>query len=338
MKAAWLSILVLGAVALGVYTRYFHQAEPEAEVFSEADTPPRELNNPEQGTRVSPFSVEVADAIEDSMGALAPQSDPQSGASVNNPLASTSQPGSIPSWHEPLDEAQLQAMLARLRSSESLVAQLVDELRQETDPVKKRRLARLLGELGGEQALLIASELVFSGDEQSRSLGMEVLKQIQPQSDHARDIVSNMLATEVEPTVLKQTLSALSDSGDVDADSRGYLADQVAWLTEHADDGVRSVSLDILSRWSDGSHTDTFVRALDDASEHVRSSAAYALAKTGDNSQMSIERLFATLRNSNEPISVKRASAYALTTMQLTPYQQTELADLDRKMRTNSGR
>ena len=211
----------------------------------------------------------------------------------------------------------------------------MDEFRQETDPARKQWLASVLGEVGDEQVTLLASELIFSGDVASRSLGMSLLQDIQPGNAQARDIVSSMLATEVEPDVLVDALTALARPGDVDNQSRAYLSDQVAWLTTHQDDTVRGISLDILSRWSDDArYTDVLLAGMDDTSERVRTAAAYALVRHEDQSPAVVARLFATLAAADETTRVKRAAVLALKSMPLTPAQQAELQILEKQLNT----
>lgn len=240
-----------------------------------------------------------------------------------------------PAWGSSLSEAQLKDVVARLNANPALLQQLIDEFRQETDPQRKQQLSIVLGAVGGEQATLLASELIFSGDSDERTLGMDLLQTIQPGNAQARDIVSGMLATEVEPGVLIDAMTALSRPGDVDTDSRAFLSDQLAWLTTHDDDGVRSISLDILSRWSDdGRYTETLLTGLGDSSEYVRGSAAYALAGHEDKSSAVIDRLFDTVRKAGETESVKRAAILALRSMPLSANQIAELDALELRLNT----
>lgn len=235
----------------------------------------------------------------------------------------------------PLSEEELGLLVQHLKDNPALLQQLMDEFRQETNPERKQWLAGVLGEVGDEQVTLLASELIFSGDAASRSLGMSLLQDIQPGNAQARDIVSSMLATEIEPDVLVDALTALARPGDVDAQSRANLSDQVAWLTTHQDDTVRGISLDILSRWSDDArYTDVLLAGMDDASERVRTAAAYALVSHEDQSAAVVDRLFATVASADETTGVKRAAIRALNSMALTSAQQAELEVLEGRLNT----
>lgn len=238
-------------------------------------------------------------------------------------------------WGSVLSEHELGVLVEQLEGNPALLAQLMDEFRQELDPERKVRLAMVLGEVGGEQVTLLASELIFSGDSDARVLGMDLLQDIQPGNTQARNIASDMLATEVEPKTLVDAMTALSIPGEVDPASRLFLSDQLALLATHEDESVRSISLDILSRWSDdGRYTGVLLSGLDDASEYVRASAAYALAEHEDQSLAVVSRLFATVRASTETTQVKRAAILALRSMPLTPDQRNELTLLERRLNT----
>ena len=238
-------------------------------------------------------------------------------------------------WGAELSDDEFNNLVAILKADASLFQQLIDDFRQETDSVRKQRLARLLGAVGGDEVTGLASELIFSGDSESRALGLRLLQDVQPGNAQARDIVSGLLATEVQPEVLKDALSVVSKPGAADAQSRANMSDQVALLTSHEDDGVRSISLDILSRWSqDGRYTDTFLAGLDDQSEYVRASAAYSLADHEDPSPVVIERLFGVVRDAEELKTVKRAAVLALRSMPLAESQLAELAALEKQMNT----
>jgi len=238
-------------------------------------------------------------------------------------------------WDGVLSDEQFTELVSQLKSDADLLDQFLDKFRQETDPLRRQLLAHVLAKVGGEKVTLAATELVFSGDEQSRSQGLKMLQDVQPGNAEVRDLVSGMLATEVQPQILKDTLSVLSRTGNVDLQSRAYLADQVSWLTTHQDAGVRGVSLDILSRWSvDGRYTDALLTGLSDEAESVRSSAAYALVDHEDQSPVVVQRLFDIMQNTDELKSVKQAAILALRSMPLSPQQLDELNTLERRLNT----
>ena len=233
----------------------------------------------------------------------------------------------------PMSDTDFEAMVARLQADPALLQQLIDEFRQEQDPERLALLARLLGETGGEAVTQIASELIFSGNEASRELGLQLLRQVQPGNAQARDIASGLLATEVEPGVLVSTLTALASPGTVDADSRALLSDQVALLASHTDAGVRGISLDILSRWStDGRDTPVLINGLQDPEPRVRESAAYALVGHEDSSDAVVESLFSVARDPDEPKPTRSAAFMALSSLSLSDAQSQELQIVKREL------
>jgi len=200
-----------------------------------------------------------------------------------------------------ITDAEFLQLAEALRSDPELLQQLIDELRQETDSERRTALARLLGEVGGEGLTLTASELIYSGDAESRRIGLDLLRKIQPGNAAARDIASTLLATEVEPEILVDTLSVLAKPGSVDDSSRQFLSEQVAFLAEHESAAVRSVSLDILSRWSkDGQYTEVLRNGLSDVEPVVRELAAYSLVGHDNVSPALIDSLLLVAEDSSE--------------------------------------
>jgi len=234
-----------------------------------------------------------------------------------------------------MSDAELLKLVERLKRNPRLLQQLIDEFRQEGDALRLQRLSDILAQVGGDQVALLASELVFSGDDASRKLGLSLLGQLQPESEQAREIISSMLATEIQPDILNSTLSALARPGDVDQGTRGYLADQVAFLTTHEDPSVRGISLDILTRWdSSDTHVPVILAGLEDTSQSVRTSAGYALARYSGSDPEVVRRLFSVAENRNEHRRVRRAALLALKSQQLSERQHAQIKAIERALNT----
>ncbi len=297
----------------------------------------------------SPFAVQggiaETDAQANTSAALTTQSESQNSITSDSQSASSSNSVLVDSSENfpPLDisaigqssinDADFEALVERLRADPQLLLQLIDEFRQETNPQRLAILSRLLGEVGGPDVTLSASELIFSGDAQSRALGLELLQQVQPGNSDARDIVSGLLATEVEPGVLVSTLTTLASPGNVDDVARANLSEQVAYLTEHDDASVRAISLNILSRWTtDSRYTSVLIGGLNDSIPTVRESAAYALVGHEDPSQDVLDSLFTVIDNNQENESVRRGAILALRGMALSDAQRTHIAKVERAL------
>lgn len=325
----FLSVLIVVVIGAGVLTLLVTDSEMQDQPAVSVDMSSAQL--PSEAESNSPFALSEGKFIEGENEGESTLSEDAS--SANDAALQADSQVDVSALQPPLSEQELGLLVQQLKDYPALLQQLMDEFRQETDPDRKLWLADVLGEVGDEQVTLLASELIFSGDVASRSLGMSLLQDIQPGNEQARDIVSGMLATEIEPDVLVDALTALAKPGDVDTQSRANLSDQVAWLTTHQDDTVRGISLDILSRWSnDSQYTDVLLAGMDDASERVRTAAAYALVKHEDQSPVVVERLFATLTTAGETAGVKRAAILALRSMPLTSAQQVELQVLERQL------
>lgn len=230
-----------------------------------------------------------------------------------------------------IEDGDFKVLVNRLRADSQLLQQLIDQFRQESNPLRLSQLARLLGEVGGPDVTLSASELIFSGDVQSRSLGLELLQRVQPGSSDARDIVSGLLATEVDPDVLVGTLTTLASPGEVEDVARANLSEQVAYLTEHDDAAVRAISLNILSRWTtDSRYTSVLIGGLDDPAPTVRESAVYALVGYGNDSQDVMDSLFTVVGNNQENEPVRRGAILALRGMALSDAQRVHIAAVER--------
>lgn len=232
-----------------------------------------------------------------------------------------------------IDDQTFEQLVVLLRQSPDLLLRLVDEFRQETDPVRRDELARLLGEVGGEQVTLAASELIYSGDADSRRLGLELLQQVQPGNTHAQDIVSSLLATEIEPDVLVNTLTTLAVPGAVGDVSRQFLSDQVAYLARHADVSVRSISLSVLSRWNQADqYTAVIVDGLADNSPRVRESAAYSLVGYTGADENVIDSLLSIALDSGEQPRTRRGAILALKGMSIPSSVKDQLLNAEQTL------
>ena len=331
---AW---ILCGAVLAGLtWLVLWPDSTQEARLATPADSAGvAESTEPDESAGVSPFAVRV-DENESAHSQGSSQNNEINDTSDSAGIADAGIPQPLQSLDQQLDEANFMRWVEQLRLDPALLNSLIDQFRQETDPFRKQQIADLLGTIGGEQITQLASELVSSGDAESRTLGMSLLQDVQPGNAQARDMVSAMLSTEQETPMLIDALTALASPGEVDDSSRQHLADQVALLTSHQDDGVRSISLDVLSRWSqDSQYTDILMAGLDDESQYVRASAAYALVgRENDSSSTLIDRLFSVASDPDEVKRVKRAALQALRSMSLTEAQREQASSLEQQLNT----
>ena len=224
---------------------------------------------------------------------------------------------------EPISDEEFEALVERLSRDPALLQALIDEFRSESDPRRLERLSQLLGDVDDPSVVLLATELVYSGDESSRLLGLDLLKRVRPNDPDVRDVVSGLLSSESEGRILVGALTAMARPGAADADTRAGLAEQVSLLTRHADASVRRTSIDILSRWSDSpAHTPVLVEALGDGDQAVRRTAAYALVDREGADRSAVDELFAVIGDEAEEERTRRAAILALKSLTLEPSER----------------
>ncbi len=330
------------AVLLGIW---LYQGSDDAAVTdSNADTASQEslLDNASSSSEVaeSPFSIkDPVPVADDVLGEIASGSNEQASQTPvlnETPDNVTSQPVDISALgRSALGDQEFLAFAEHFRNDPAQLQQLIDEFRQETDPTRKAALSKLLGEIGGADVTLAASELVFSGDPESRRIGLELLQAVQPGNAEARNIASTLLATEVEPGVLVDTLTTLARPGTVDDGTRQYLSDQIAFLADHDSEKVRSVSLNILSRWNkNGQYTEVIRGGLTDDAAVVRESAAYALVGHKNVNQTLIDSLLSVAINDQELEQARRGAVLALKGMPITDFERQQVMDAELDMDT----
>lgn len=290
-------------------------------------------------TEPSPFDIVEQDSVDSLVLRRAPTHPVNDAVNVNKATTDDLPGNTVVDWQLIRSEDELLELIDSINADPALLQLLMDTYRQELDPKRRENLSSILGLVGGEQVTLLASELIFSGDATQRAEGMDLLQAVQPGNPMAREIVSGMLATEVDSDVLIDALTALAKPGPVDDQSRAWLSEQVSLLANHDDESVRGISLGILSRWADGSaHTDILVSALDDTSQHVRTAAVYALHDHVENPALVVERLFSVLENTDEHLRVRSAALLSLKSQQLTPVQWDQLERLELELNTRPRR
>lgn len=232
-----------------------------------------------------------------------------------------------------LRDGRFDDLVRQLRADSSLRQQLIDEFRQEQDPERRQLLMQLLGDAGGADVTLLASELIYSGEDDSRQLGLQMLQRARPGSEDVQQIASSLLATEIEPVTLVNTLTVLARPGNVRSENRDLLVDQVALMSGHADAAVRGISLDIVSRLStDGRDTPVLLAGLQDSEPRVREAAAYALVNHERNDVTVTGPLWQMLQDDEESLATRRAALLALRSLSPEADQVETLASIERQM------
>ncbi len=332
-----------GLCAVAVVAGLWLSHDPGGHSADQGPVVQRGLQTGEAGypeSPASPFAVSTDTSVPGAATVVAVPSD-HSPLQPDDRLNESALPASLPLIdvselaRTAISDEDFDALVARLRADPALLRSLVDEFRQEQDLDRRQLLMKLLGHAGGADVTLLASELVYSGNEQSRQLGLQMLQRAQPGSAEVQQIASELLATEIEPDTLVSTLATLARPGTVDTGNRTLLADQVAVMASHPDAGVRGVSLDILSRLSvDGRDTPVLLAGLADSSERVREAAAYALVDHEDDSVAVRSSLWQLLRKPDGAKSTRSAAILALRSLTLSDEERDELKAIERQVNT----
>ena len=280
----------------------------------------------------SPFATREETALDETSD-VATTADEESVPSVSTDAANEPPLDLAAIGRSDIPDDEFEALAARLARDPELLRALIDEFRAETDPERRARLARLLGDVDDPQVTLLATELVYSGDDESRLLGLDLLKRIAPGNADVRDVVSGLLSSESDERILVGTLTVMARPGAADADTRAGLAGQVSLLSDHADPRVRRTSLDILSRWSDApEHTSVVLAGLADEDQSVRRTAAYAMVGREDSDGSAARGLLAVATNENEEERTRRGAILALKGMALEPDVRERVLETERAL------
>ena len=104
-------------------------------------------------------------------------------------------------------------------------------------------------------------------------------------------------------------------------------------MADHEDASVRSISLDILSRWStDGKYTEVLRNGLTDQESVVREAAGYALVGHEQVNQDLIDSLLAVATNSTENKRARRAAVLALSGMPISAVARSQVTAAQREL------
>ena len=342
----WSLALCLLAGAAIILTLRFNASPSDSEgsISANKNADSDDIVATENPSTTSPFSTETAatDAGNASQGNSASATDTDS--RQNTTVANNGSSSEDRVWPEVdvynlgrgnIADADFRNLAERLNADPDFLQAVINEFRLETDTNRLRRLAQLLGDVNAPEVTALASEMIFSGDADSRKVGLQLLKYVQPGNSEAQALVSGLLTTEYEPDVLVDTLTALAVTGTVDDDTRAGMSEQVALLTTHPDSGVRRTSIEILSRWTeDPAHTPIILNGLQDEDRFVRQTSAYALVGHEDESYEVIQSLMAVASNTDEVARVRRGSILALKGMAIDDATRERLAAIELQLNT----
>ncbi len=216
--------------------------------------------------------------------------------------------------HKPVEEDELIALVERLNNDPALMADLINELRAETDPERLKRLVYILGSTGNASVLPAAEEMIYSGIDSSRNTGLDLLSRVASKNPEAMTMANNLLVSETEPDVLLATINVLAQPANTTPELRESLVTQLTPLSSHESTAVRGFSIATLARLSnDPSLAPVFYNALYDNEPAVRSSGVYALASFPYRTPDADQKLMDMVEDDAEHIEVRRGAMLALS-------------------------
>jgi len=138
-----------------------------------------------------------------------------------------------------LTDEEFERLEALIRNDKGLRLELLEEFRYNSDPERAKQLAALLGPYNDPEIVQTASELVHSGDPNSKKAGLGLLSRIQPRSNEARDIAIDLLSAESDPDFLVSTMNVLATPArSANESQRQLLTDNLSNLSSHYDPSV----------------------------------------------------------------------------------------------------
>jgi len=222
-----------------------------------------------------------------------------------------------------ISEEDFIELVERLRNDPELLAEVLNELRAETDPDRIKRLTILLGSTGSAEVLPLAEELVYSSNSLSREAGLDLLSRIAPQNAQAYDIANTILGSEADSEVLVSTMNVLARPQNASAQAKATSITQIMPLASHESAAVRRHSVSILVRLTnDETLSPVLYSALSDADASVREAATYAYSDYPYQTTEAVERLIEIIEDPSEERGVRNGAILAISTM--SPDEQTQ--------------
>lgn len=213
----------------------------------------------------------------------------------------------------PVQDQELVDLVRRLNNDPALLADLITELRAETDPVRLKRLIYILGSTANPAVLPAAEEMIYSGIPGARDTGLDLLSRLAPNNPAAFELAGNLLASETEPDVLVATMNVMAQPAGVSRELRESLVTQVTPLSTHESAKVRSLSVSMVSRLTNNPEVaPVFFNALHDTEPAVRRSGVFAFLNYPYHSAEASQKLLDMAEDASEDKEIRRGAIHVL--------------------------
>lgn len=217
---------------------------------------------------------------------------------------------------EDISEEDYLELVDRLRKDPALLADVLNELRAETDPDRIKRLTIMLGATGSADVLPVAEELVYSSNSLSRETGLDLLSRVAPQNPEAYDIANSILGSEADADILVSTMNVLARPKNAAPETKATAISQIMPLANHESAAVRRQSVSLLVRLTnDETLSPVLQSALSDPDASVRKAAAYAYASYPYQTAEAVQRLMDIVEDSSEESGVRKGAILAVSKM-----------------------
>ena len=260
---------------------------------------------------------------------------------LNNDESTDNDDGSVIDVTEiglsPLSDDDYHDLQFRLHNDSALLSGIVEEYRSNTNPRRASQLASLLGEHNVPSVLDVASELVYSGDPTSQTLGLDLLSYLQPQNSVAREIAIDLLTSDLQPALLVSAMNVLATPSDnATYAQKERILTNTSLLADHPSVKVRSHSIELLGRWDQKAGIDVLSNAISDPHPQVRARAVSALHGLSHPGEFLISKLLSVAENTAEQKTIRQSALYTLQDMPLSAENQLRYQRAQTSVRTRS--
>ncbi len=316
-----LPIAALAAAIFILYTQFFSGSKTDENPVADSESVAPVQDNPEpdapnaENTAVSPAGIGPSVSV-------APPSANESSNELDSASSEQSQQQNYPDLAgyevgvNDISEDAFLELVDRLRNDSVLMADVLNELRAETDPARLKRLRILLGATGSADVLPVAEELVYSSSIESRETGLDLLSRVAPQNPAAYDIANSILGSEADPDVLVSTMNVLARPQNAGPEAKATAISQIMPLANHESAAVRRHSVSLLVRLTnDETLSPVLYSALSDSDASVRKAATYAYASYPFQTSESVERLMEMIEDPSEERGIRQGAILAINNM-----------------------
>ncbi len=189
-------------------------------------------------------------------------------------------------------------MIDRLSANPEERIQVLERLKQETDPEKRQKLLSLFYFIDAPEIVDAAVDMTKESDSETRKDGYRLMQSAQLNSPVARGLLLDSLSREENPEALAVAVSSLQPGSTLDHQDKSRVVAELNKLVQHSSPEVRGEALLAMSRWDKSPRVETLVQNALASSEALEiNSALTALAENPVRSDKIKSSLFTLATN-----------------------------------------